>query len=343
MREVPPDDPGHRAWVERLRALARSDADELVPRPGFGVFGVAGRPDGWLASAESVDGELSSVELAYGDPVDPDGPHVRVRSVLRRDGARGPERTLSDELVDEHNRMVDHAGVDDPEPPGPPVTGPVVFDVDGETCEGRLRRHGPLWVARLHRPGVAVTVIGRGVEPVPALAVVADLAPHQARRGDTLATLARVNAERGEPELPPAAGPDVHRALVDHVLRDHETDHAARRAGTVPRRTAGKRGLWRPLWRRAVAFQRELALGGDPDADVTSMVNHVTHLVDRAPWFSDPVLRATAVDEIVLHTVGERVPSEPAQRAWERWWSGPDRRGPDEEWLAAWARWRDGP
>jgi hypothetical protein len=42
MRQVP--GPGHGEWVARLRERARLDAEELLPRPPFGVFGLAAWP-----------------------------------------------------------------------------------------------------------------------------------------------------------------------------------------------------------------------------------------------------------------------------------------------------------
>lgn len=341
MRQVPSggSDREHEAWVARLRALGRADADDLVPRPDFPVYGVAGRADGGLTSAERHNDDWARVELGYGDPLDPAGPYLRARSAVRESA-----RPMVDELVDEHNRIVDHAGVDDPEPGSPPVSETVVMSVDDQPAEGRCYRHGPLWAVRLALPGVAVTIVGRGVElGAVRLAAVADLTPYSLRRGEMLESLARGRRDRPVPELPPAEGAAAHRALVVYILRRHEVEEAARRAGRMPRRAVGDRALWGPLWRRSVAEQRRLTGVSRADADeaVTSMVNHVTHLYDGASWFADPVLRAAAIEEIVRHAVGERVPSEPAQRAWARRW----RLGhvADAEWLAAWARWRAEP
>lgn len=42
MREVPGAAGAADAeWVQRMRALARQDAEEMVPRPDFPVFGVS--------------------------------------------------------------------------------------------------------------------------------------------------------------------------------------------------------------------------------------------------------------------------------------------------------------
>jgi len=56
MRSVP--EPDHSEWVTRMRERARLDADEIVPRPAFRVFGLAApqlRPVA-LAEAGRVNG-----------------------------------------------------------------------------------------------------------------------------------------------------------------------------------------------------------------------------------------------------------------------------------------------
>jgi hypothetical protein len=56
---------------------------------------------------------------------------------------------------------------------------------------------------------------------------------------------------------------------------------------------------------------------------VTSVVNHLGRLDDRAAWFStDSRLREAAIDETLRRALlADSVPSEPAQDAWDRYWS----------------------
>ncbi|MFY9848919.1 MAG: hypothetical protein WAK83_15210, partial [Trebonia sp.] len=55
-------------WVKRMRALARQDAEEMVPRPDFPVFGVSSPrlEPAALAAYEQVNGAWTAVTLAYG-------------------------------------------------------------------------------------------------------------------------------------------------------------------------------------------------------------------------------------------------------------------------------------
>jgi hypothetical protein len=67
MRLVP--DPDHEQWVVRMRERARLDADELLARPPFEVFGLAEpvlRPAA-LAETGRTGGEWQMIALAYGD------------------------------------------------------------------------------------------------------------------------------------------------------------------------------------------------------------------------------------------------------------------------------------
>jgi len=92
---------------------------------------------------------------------------------------------------------------------------------------------------------------------------------------------------------------------------------------------------------------------------VTAVINHVGHLDERAAWFgTDPRLREAAIDETLRRALlEESVPSEPAQDAWDRYWSehlawlrvdpqeaerlahARDRDTLADYWLRAWARW----
>src|SRR5215472_14103074 len=78
MRHVP--EPDRSDWVARMRERARLDAEELLPRPPFVVFGLAEPrlPSAHLAEAGRVNGVWESIGLAYGDWAEPAGPWVMV-------------------------------------------------------------------------------------------------------------------------------------------------------------------------------------------------------------------------------------------------------------------------
>src|SRR5215469_15934123 len=79
MREVP--GAADAEWVQRMRALARQDAEEMVPRPDFPVFGVSAPllEPAALAAYEQVNGSWAAVTLAYGVWDAVTGPYVTVK------------------------------------------------------------------------------------------------------------------------------------------------------------------------------------------------------------------------------------------------------------------------
>jgi hypothetical protein len=74
------------------------------------------------------------------------------------------------------------------------------------------------------------------------------------------------------------------------------------------------------LWQRAIREQARISGFGDPQANKTLVVNHLTHLQQQVPWFTaEARLREAAIDETLRHAVrGEHVPS---QQAWARYWA----------------------
>ena len=115
------------------------------------------------------------------------------------------------------------------------------------------------------------------------------------------------------------------------------------------------------LWQRAVREHQRLrgTDGRAADDAVTVAVNQLGFLQEKAPWFTANLgLRAAALDETARHAMlGDTVPSEPAQDAWDRYWSehlawmrldpqaaerlaqGRNRETLADYWLRAWARW----
>jgi hypothetical protein len=376
MREVP--GAGHDEWVRRMRALARQDAEEMVPRPDFPVFGVAApelRPAA-LASFGQENGSWTTVELAYGAWDAATGPYVAVRSerpepaetepagtepadVTSAGGfGRGPEAVLLRAVDGERNRVAMHTGVDDEEPAQPPRYVRQVLPAG----PALVCRHGTVWAARLDRSAafrdVTVTITGRGVEPAAVrLEPVPDLRALFEARNEVLGRLAE--RRRRQPLiLEPAEGVAAFRALADFTLGEHARIRAAR-SGRLVRRPANSGAMHGALWQRAVREQQRIA-GVDKRAAndvVTSVINHLGHLAEQAPWFAtDTRLREAAIGETLRHAVlGESVPSLPAQLAWARYWAQripgpgrepadvlagvPARRAATDDWLAAWTAW----
>lgn len=356
--------PEHDEWVRRMRAVARQDAEDMVPRPGFPVFGVAAPAlaPAALASYEQVNGSWVAVTLAYGDWEAAAGPYVAVKNEavdpdLPGDGL---EAELLRAIDAEHDRLAAFAGVDEE---GPALAPRYVRQMlaDGPALVGR---HGAVWAARLDavRADVAVTIIGRGVGVTAIrLEAVPDLRPLFEARGEILGRLAE-RRRREPPVLEPAEGVAAFRALAEFSLEGQARIRAAGEARRGLRQPANWGQLHRALWQRAVSEQQRIAGVDKRAADdvVTSVVNHLGHLADQAPWFTaDSRLRAVAIDETLRHAVlGDAVPSLPAQRAWDRYWSGRTgrmlraeqggafaemevRRSLTDGWLTAWAAWAE--
>ncbi len=371
MREVPGADDAE--WVERLRALARQDAEEMVPRPDFPVFGVSAPrlEPAALAAYEQVNGSWAAVTLAYGAGDAAAGPYVAVSSgraepelAALTAGApgRGPEARLLRAIDAERDRLAASTGVDEDEPAGPPRYSREELPAGAAL----VARHGTVWAARLDRAaGVTVTITGRGVDPDEVrLSRVSDLRPLFEARNEILGRLAERRRREPPPVLEPAEGVAAFRALADFELEGHARIRAAAwPGGRMLRQPANWGRLRSALWQRAVSEQQRVGgvAKGAADDVVTSVMNHLGHLAEQAPWFTaDPRLRAAAVDETLRHAVlGEAVPSLPAQQAWRRYWSDhlgralrldgggsafaetQTRRALTDGWLAAWTTWTE--
>src|SRR5581483_5027598 len=82
MRAVPDDE--YPEFIRRLREQARRDAEELVPRPGFPVFGLAAPSltPACVSDTTKVNGEWTLITLTYGRPEDvPAGPYATVTTL----------------------------------------------------------------------------------------------------------------------------------------------------------------------------------------------------------------------------------------------------------------------
>ena len=345
MREVPGADDAE--WVMRMRALARQDAEEMVPRPDFPVFGVSSPrlEPAALAAYEQVNGSWTAVTLAYGPWDATPGPYVAVKTeradpelAAATAGApgRGPEAGLLRAIDAERDRLAASTGVDEDEPAGPPRYSREELPAGAAL----VARHGTVWAARLDRPmdrpadrpmdgaaEVTVTITGRGIGPEQVrLSPVSDLRPLFETRNEILGRLTERRRREPPPVLEPAEGVGAFRALAEFELEGHARISAsARPGGRLLRQPANWGRLRSALWQRAVSEQQRLSgtSKGAANDVVTSVMNHLGHLAEQATWFTaDPRLRAAAMDETLRHAVlGEAVPSLPAQQAWERYWS----------------------
>ncbi|HEY6277646.1 MAG TPA: hypothetical protein VIX86_15080 [Streptosporangiaceae bacterium] len=363
MRQVP--EPDRSEWVARMRERARLDAEELVPRPPFRVFGLAEPPLRPMALAEAgrVGSGWETITLAYGNWADRAGPFISVTSTA------GPADThehdakadLAGVIDQERNRLADHAGVDDEEPAEPPEYAREQLFVGDLAVSGLVCRHGPVWVASLQVGEVSVTVSGRGSGPGSVrLGPVADLEPYLRGRNEMLGQLAERHRQQPPPVLEPAEGVAAYRALAEAALESQSRDVAALHAGRAPRHRAGEGAVMHALWQRAVREQGGISGIDAYQADeiVTRVVNHLTHLQEQAPWFTaEAQLREAAIDETLRHAVlGEDVSSRVAQQAWASYWAHHMSLGAHQSssvlraelevggplitvWLEAWSAW----
>src|SRR5580704_4556713 len=221
MRHVP--EPDRDDWIARMRERARLDAEELVPRPGFGVFGLAEpklRPAA-LAETSQVNGEWDSISLAYGDWEGADAPRVTVTTAARRasESAREAEAELLWALAQERNRIAAHADIDEDDPDEPPEYSRTEQSLGAERVAGLLGRQGNVWAARVEAHGRIVTIVGRGLEPASVrLEPVTDLAPYLQGRNQVLGRLVERQRLQPAPVLQPAEGVAAYRALAESEL-----------------------------------------------------------------------------------------------------------------------------
>jgi hypothetical protein len=373
-------DDEYREWVRRLRDQSRRDAESIVPQPNYPVFGLAAPT---LTPAvllhQSSHGFPVLVALRYGSWGKATGPHVTVTSAAPNfemraassvpgaaapfsygTSARDPERDLIREIGAERKRIAVHAQVDQEEPADPPrFTRETLPIGDALVC-----RHGAMWAARLidGSPEVIITISGHGTDPdVVRLEPVTDLRPMLEARGEVFARLRERRRAAPPPVLEPAEGVAALRALADFSLAANARIREAAQAGREPRTPVGSGPMRAALWQRAVRERQRLAgdSAGAADDAVTAVISHVVHLDERAAWFSaDARLREAAIDETLRRALlGHSVPSEPAQDAWDRYWSEhltwlrldqptAERLAPTrargalaEGWLLAWAGW----
>lgn len=344
-------------FIARLREQARRDADELVPRPGFPVYGLAepSLTPAFVSETTRTNGEWTLITLTYGRPEDsPTAPFVTVTTIAVPAEADEPafatgmpagrygtgvEGELRFALEQGQDRGVYQAddsdaegsGTDGSQADGSPA-GPVV--VTRETLpagEALVVTRGNTWAARLRtgEPRIAVTVVGRGVPPDSVrLEQVPSLRQLIEARSEELIRLIERNRGRPRPplpDLPPAEGVAALRALADFTLATHAELRASAGTGRRPRHGREWGGMHSALWQRAVRERQRLAGEDERTADevVTSAINHLGHLAEDATWFTaDELLREAAIDETLRYAMlDERVPSQRAQYLWARYWA----------------------
>jgi hypothetical protein len=351
MRMVPEDEPG--AGQRMIREQARRDAETLVPRPGHPIYGLStpALTPAAVTENSAINGEWTSITVAYGPWDAPAGPYVAVTTEATDGSGRsragsaatieeGPAADLRNAVDREQRRPAAWAGTRATEaPPADPQDRPVFSRERLPVGHTLVCRSGDVWAAQLEplNPAlsVLVTIVGRGValESVE-LQTIADLGPMIEARTEIVN--ARIERGRREPrpplpELEPAEGVAAFRALAEFTLTSSAQRRAARRDRREGRADGGPRlapdwgGMHNALWQRAVREQQRLRGTNVATADyvVTEAVNHLGFLAENAPWFStDPRLRDAAIDQTLRHAMlGDAVPSESAQEAWARHWS----------------------
>jgi hypothetical protein len=321
MRQVPG---GWDEWQRMLRAQADDQAAVLVPRPGYPIYELTAPALAPVQVTEfgSSNGEWTSVTLSYGEPDAEAGPRATVSTVARHGGV--VSSSSSDRVPD--------------------ATSVREFENVMVTIA--------TW-------GVAMD--GVRIRPVRDMRQVIDASVE--------ATIQFIERRRREPrppsppppDLPPAEGVAALRALADFTIASHRELRASIGTGHGPRNAPDQGRLHSALWQRAVRErQRRGGISAEAaDADVTSAVNHLGNLVEKAPWFAaDERLREAAIDETLRHAMlGETVPSAAAQQAWVAYWaahlSGMGQATTHEavlarfqareallaDWRAAWTAW----
>jgi len=385
MREVPDDERDEH--LRMLREQAERDAEVLAPRPGHPIYGLAAPSLGPAAVTQYQlsDGEWSAIMLTYGPWGAPQaGPYVAV-TTMATDAATmahtgsgpvqgdGQEAELRSVVEDEHYRFRATIARRTERSEPLAVSRETLPAGQALVCRGEM-----VWAARLlpadhPTESVVVTIVGVGAEVAPEsvrLERLPDLRPMIEARLETIRAMiersrgkARLPLAESDPELEPAEGAAALRALAEFTLTTNAERRAAFAAMRRPQRDSNWGRMHNALWQRAVREHQRLR-GTDrraADEAVTSAVNHLGFLQEKAPWFTaDPGLRAAALDETVRHAMlDDTVPSEPAQDAWARCWStrmtrlgrepesadprvaGPARLTLADDCLQAWAAWTE--
>lgn len=351
MWALPPGPSRDHASVETAEALRRVD-EQLLAGPSFPVYGAASPRLGAerLAEAESLSAGITAVGLYCGDLFVATGPMLYVRTAMvDLDEGSIMEPDLPDVVADERDRLYDHAGIDELEPPDAEnrTAGLPVAD---RLMRVDVRHEGQVWAARTSlrhtmtdglQAAVTVTVVGRGV-PVESvrLDTVDDLAPYLRGR-DQAQQLERapLPCRPDDWDLPPTHGFEGHFALLEASLAEVEAGHKAMSEGRGYRPRRGWMARQQRLREAAVRAQMKLATQSRSEAEesVWSLVSHMMQLSAEAGWFADDRLRQAALEESVrYHVFDSDVASSPAQEAWQR--SGGRAQF---ELLAEWQRWVD--
>lgn len=275
-------------WERALRAGAADQAAILVPRPGYPIYELTAPALGSVKVAEhsSFNGQWTSVTLAYSELGIQAGPRVTVTTLVHDAGMVTSSR--SDRAPDATSTR------------------------------------------ELENVTVTVTTWDVAMDAV-RIAPVRDM--RQVIEASVEATIQYIERRRREPkpppppppDLPPAEGIAAVRALADFTMESHREIRASAGTGHGPRDTPDRGRIHGALWQRAVRERQRLAgiSAEAADADVTSAVNHLGNLIEKAPWFeADDRLREAAIEETLRHAMlGETVPSAAAQRAWSAYWS----------------------
>ncbi|HSR82781.1 MAG TPA: hypothetical protein VLM11_01205 [Streptosporangiaceae bacterium] len=349
MRRVRPG-PERDAFIQRMRDRWTADEAALRAAP-FPILGLAPpfpTPVG-LGTFATVNGQVTDVQLRYGEPGPAPGPVVTVSTAVV---AGNPGWiTISDALRD---LMGEVAAIEHPPPPKRADAEAAEILIESVPRSARIVDNGLAWaaIAELYVDDVAlvVTVAARGL-PLSGLALtrVDDLGPILASRRERFETALARSSSLPSPEdwdLPPARGLAGHQALATAMIAMTRESKAA--GGVL--RDAPLGSGYAQRWEVATRAQMDLARQGRDEAEdaIHSMVNHLCQLAQSANWFTEADLADYAVAETLDHVAHRRhVPSAEAQEAWSRYWGlhGQDPPAFAElssaraAWQAAWQRW----
>ncbi|MET0967241.1 MAG: hypothetical protein ABWZ02_12635 [Nakamurella sp.] len=344
MENVEPDDS---RWTELMRGRARRQAlGATLELPSWPVYAPR-QPDqpSWLGEISRRNGQL--VAIGFNTSGSEVGQHLVVTNQLFPGGSiPSLDRVLADQFAAD--------GRDYPVPGELPPTGfgslpaaprahPITVALDGEVASGVVQEAGDFGVLRVLHDDVVITAVGRKLHPEGVdLSLVTDIAAYRNSVPIVARTTPRSADWQSDAEWhrPPDRSQPLwaHRGLVTMTMLNFEQH---RRAMALNRPHQRLDPDWQRWWAAAIAQQQNVTGQSRKAAHraISDMVNLLSTLGGRAPWWSNPELRTRAVNQVLWFTTtgDQSLSSAAAQRAWaERGDSGQD------GVLAAWAAWAAG-
>jgi hypothetical protein len=288
----------------------------------------------------------TNLHFLYGDPISPSGPFVWVQCVRRGDRYFTPAQVLDRE----RERLAEHAWIVEPAPANVPNATSIAVPVDGEPVQMSVVSDGDrLWAlsGEIDRR-TAVAVAGRGVDlstlrlrTLDDFRTQPDFDRYIAQLAVLRERLAEAARQRPEPPVPAldGRGADAHRALIHRWranLHGGETGYDVPGVPAVDGQPPPQRYQ---VWREQAIREQQRLTGAGRERAADAIASMEAHAVRR--WELRMGVIDLALDEIIEHTVGERVPSRAAQQAWDRAWETNRGDDPGPDWQQAWRDWTD--